>query len=61
MFNSIDNSVLVSFIPGCCHRLMPILANCPVSHVVGSSVTVRQNILANILLYNLGRGSVNPF
>ena len=28
----------------------------PVSHVVYSSVTVRQNILAIIPVYNLGRG-----
>ena len=55
MFNSCDNSVQVSFIPGC-HRLMPIL----VSHVVDSSDTVRQNILAIIPVYNLGCGGVNP-
>ena len=48
-----DNSVQVSFIPGC-HRLMPALATIPVSHVVDSSVTVRQNILAIIPIYNLG-------
>ena len=47
-----DNSVHVSFIPGC-HRLMPVLANYLFSHVVHSSVTVRQNILANIPIYNL--------
>ena len=33
----------------------------PVSHVVYSSVTVRQNILAIIPVYNLGRGSVNHY
>ena len=49
----IDNTVQVSFIPGC-HRLMPVLANYPFSHVVDSSVTVRQNILANIPVYNFG-------
>ena len=55
MFNSCDSSVQVSFILGC-HRLMPVLAD----HVVDSSVTVRQNVLAIIPVYNLGRGSVNP-
>ena len=61
MFNSCDNSVQVSFIPGC-HRLMPVLADYPsLSHVVYSSVTVRQNILAIIPVYNLGRGSVNHY
>ena len=59
MFNSCDNSVQVSFIPGC-RRLMTVLANYPsLLCVVDSSVTVRQNILANIPVYNLGRGSVN--
>ena len=53
MFNSCDNSVQVSFIPGC-HRLMPVLPTIPISHVIDSSVTVRQNILANIPVYNLG-------
>ena len=59
MFNSCDSSIQVSFIPGC-HRLMPVLAAIPVSHVVDSSVTVRQNVLAIIPVYNLGRGSINP-
>ena len=59
MFNSCDNSVQVSFIPGC-HRLMPVLADYPSPHIVDSSVTVSQNILAIIPVYNLGRGSVNP-
>ena len=48
-----DNRYRFSFIPGC-HRLMPVLANYPVSHVVDYTVTVRQNILANIPVYNLG-------
>ena len=60
MFNSCDNSVQVSFTPGC-HRLMPVLADYPVSHVVYSSVTIKQNILAIIPVYNLGRGSVNHY
>ena len=59
MFSSCDSSVQVSFISGC-HRLMPVLADYPISHVVDSSVTVRQNVLAIISVYNLGRGSVNP-
>ena len=54
MFNSCDNSVQVSFILGC-HRLMLVLADYPSL----SCWTVRQNILAIILVYNLGRGSVN--
>ena len=56
MFNSCDNSVQVSYMPGC-HRLMPVLQTIPASHVVDSS---GQNILAIIPVYNLGRGSVNP-
>ena len=55
MFSSCDNSVQVSFIPGW------YLQTIPVSHVVYSSVTVRQNILAIIPVYNLGRGSVNHY
>ena len=58
MFSSCDNSVQVSFMPGG-HRLIPYLQTIPVSHVVDSSVTVRQNILAIIPVYNLGRGSIN--
>ena len=60
MFNSCDNSVQVSFIPGC-HRLMPVLADYPSLSCVYSSVTDRQNILAIIPVYNLGRGSVNHY
>ena len=56
IFNSCDNSVQVPFILGC-HRLMSVLI--PDSHAVDSSVTVRQNILAIIPVYNLGRVSVN--
>ena len=59
MFNSCDSSVQVSFIPGC-HRLMRYLQTIPVSRVVDSSMTVRQNVLAIIPVYNLGHGSVNP-
>ena len=59
MFKSSDNSAQVSFIPGC-HRLMPVLADYPSLSFVDSSVSVRQNILAIIPVYNLGRGSVNP-
>ena len=60
MFNSCDKSVQVSFIPGC-HRLMPVHADYSSRHVVYSSVTVRQNILAIIPVYYLGRGSVNHY
>ena len=59
MFNSCDSSVQVSFIPGC-HRLSRYLQTTLVSHVVDSSVTVRQKVLAIVSVYNLSRGSVNP-
>ena len=42
---------------GLCRYLQTI----PVSHVIYSSITVRQNILAIIPVYNLGRGSVNRY
>ena len=43
-----DNSVYVAFIPGC-HIVKPVLTNIPVSHFVGSFVTVGQNILVKYL------------
>ena len=60
MFNSCDNSVQVSFIPGC-HRLMLVLADYPSLSCCIFSVTVRQNIPAIIPVYNVGRGSVNHY
>ena len=60
MFNSCDNSVQVSFIPGC-HRLMPVLADYPSLSCCIFFLNVRQNILAIIPVYNLGHGSVNHY